>query len=137
MSPPPKAMPVSYSLSESVLEVTIEGQPTVEEAVAAIEQGLAAIPSDAKAGVLIDVTRSGKFAGLLDLMQLAGLLGRRANSLNGRIGILVSDPVRLGLAQQLGVLVEDYGLEAVPFEDKDAAVDWLDAADISGSPRRP
>ncbi len=48
--------------------------------------------------------------------------------LSGRIGILVSDPVRLGLGQQLGVLVEDYGLEAVPFEDRDAVVDWLDAA---------
>lgn len=121
-------MPVSYSLSESVLEVTIVGHFTVEEALAAFEQGLATIPSDSKPGVLIDVSRSGEFAGLLDLVRLAGLLGEHADLLSGRIGILVSDLVRFGLAQQLGVLVEDYGLEAAPFEDRDATVDWLDAA---------
>lgn len=125
---PPKAMPVSYSLSESVLEVTIVGHFTVEEALAAFEQGLATIPSDSKPGVLIDVSRSGEFAGLLDLTRLAGLFGQHADLLSGRIGLLVSDWVRFGLAQQLGVLVEDYGLEAAPFEDRDAAVDWLDAA---------
>ncbi len=121
-------MPVSYSLSESVLEVTLVGHYTVEEVLAAFEQGLAAIPSGAKPGILINVSRSGEFAGLLDFVRLAGLLGEHADSLSGRIGALVSDSVRFGLAQQLGVLVENYGLEAAPFEDRDAAVDWLDAA---------
>ena len=124
-------MPVSYTVSESVLEVTFEGRFTVEETLATLEQGLASIPSRATPGVLIDVTRSGELARFEDLQRFAGLFSEHADSLSGRIGILVTDQIRFGLARQFGALVEGHGLEAAPFKDRDAAVDWLDAAGYS------
>ena len=119
---------VSYSLSESVLEVTVEGHFTAEEELAVIGKGLASIPSGAKPGVLVDVTRSREYKRLLDFERLAMLLGQYAGSLDGRIGVVVSDPVRFGSARQFSSLVEGYGLEARPFEDRGAAVDWLHTA---------
>ena len=119
---------VSYSLSESVLEVTVEGHFSFEEVLAVFGKGLASIPSGAKPGVLVDVTRSGEYKRLLDFERLAMLLGEYAGSLDGRIGIVVSDPVRFAIAQEFSSLVERYGLEACPFEDRGAAVDWLHEA---------
>ena len=121
-------MPVSYSLSESILEVTMEGRTTTEEGLAAFEQGLASIPSGAKYGVLIDVTRSEEVKSFGDFKQIAALFGEHADSLGGRIGVLVAHQVRFGTARQFGALVECHGLEALPFEDRDAAVAWLVAA---------
>ena len=119
---------VSYSLSESVLEVTVEGHFTAERELAVIGRGLASIPSGAKPGVLVDVTRSREYKRLPDFERLAMLLGKYAGSLDGRIGIVVSDPVRFGSARQFSSLVERYGLEARPFKDRGAAVDWLHTA---------
>ena len=119
---------VSYSLSESVLEVTVEGHFTASEELAVIGIGLASIPPGAKPGVLVDVATGREYKRLPDFEQLATLLGRYAGSLDGRIGIVVSDPVRFGSARQFSSLVERHGLEARPFEDKGAAVDWLHTA---------
>ncbi len=116
---------VSYSLSESVLEVTVEGHFTAEAELAVIGEGLASIPSGAKPGVLVDITRSREYKRLPDFERLAMLLGEYAGSLDGRVGIVVSDPVRFGSARQFSSLVERYGLEARPFKDRGAAVDWL------------
>ena len=119
---------VSYSLSESVLEVTVEGHYTAEEELAFIGRGLASIPSGAKPRVLVDVTRSREYQSSPHFEQLATLLGRYAGSLDGRIGVVVSDPVRFGGARQISSLVERYGLEVRPFKDRGAAVDWLHTA---------
>ena len=118
-------MPVSYSLDESLLEVTLEGQVTSEEAFAVVQQGLASIPSGEKPGVLIDVTRSAELKSFGDIQRLAGVFGLHADSLGGRIGVLVSNQVRYGIARQFGAIVEDHGLQAAPFEDRDAAIDWV------------
>ena len=119
---------LSYSLSGSVLEVTVEGHFTAEEELAVIAEGLASIPSGSKPGVLVDVTRSREYKRLPDFERLATLFGEYAGSLDGRIGIVVSDLVRLGSARQFSSLVERYGLEARPFTDRGAAVDWLHTA---------
>lgn len=121
-------MTVSYSLSESLLEVTVEGDFTVEEAFAVFQQGLASIPTHEKPGVLIDVTRSAKLASFSELQRLAGLFGLHADSLGGRIGVLVEKPIRYGLARQFGAFVESHGLKVVPFENRETAVDWVHAA---------
>ncbi len=106
----------------------MEGHFTAEEELAVIGEGLASIPSGAKPGVLVDVTRSREYKRLPDFERLAMLLGEYAGSLDGRIGIVVSDPVRFGSARQFSSLVERYGLEARPFQDRGAAVDWLHTA---------
>ncbi len=121
-------MPVSYSLSESLLEIEMEGQTAVEEGLAVFEQALASIPSHEKPGVLLDVTRSAQLTSFEDLRRFVWLFGEHADSLGGRIGVLVANEVRFGITRQFGVLVEGHGLEAAPFQDRDAAVDWVRAA---------
>ena len=118
---------VTYSLSWSLLEVTMEGHFTVEEALAIFAGGLASIPSGSKPDVLIDTTRSQEHKRLPDYERLAMLLAEHAGSLSGRIGILVSGPLRLALSRQFSSLVEQHGFEACAFEDRSHAFDWLNA----------
>ena len=121
------ASPVSYSLSKSLLEVTVVGNFTTEEALAVFGKGLASIPSGAKPGVLINATRSEAYKRLPDSERLAMLFGAYTGSLDGRIAIVVSDPMRFAISRQFGSLLARYGFEACPFEDRGAAVDWLHA----------
>ena len=105
------------------------GSFTTEEALAVFGRGLVSIPSSAKPGVLIDVTRSEESKPLPDFERLAMLFGVYAGSLDGRIAILVSDTVRFGIARQFSSIIERYGLEASPFGNRGTALDWLDATD--------
>ena len=118
-------MPASYSLSGFVLEFTFEGRVTSAEGLAAVEQGIASVPSGTRPGVLIDVTKSEELKSLETTRRLADLLGAHSASLSGRIGVLVSTEARFGKARQLGGLVGRYGLDARPFHDRPAAVSWL------------
>ncbi len=59
------------------------------------------------------------------MRMLADLLGAHSASLNGRIAVVVSTQARFGGARQLGMLVEQHGLEARPFRDRPAALSWL------------
>ena len=122
-------MPVSYSLSDSVLEFTFEGRTTSAEAFAAVEQGIASVPPGTRPGVLIDATKSEELKSYETMKMLAELLGAHSASLSGRIGVLVSTQARFGKARQLGALVEEHGLEARPFQDRPAALSWLAEVD--------
>ena len=118
-------MPVSYSLSESVLEFTFEGSFTSAEALAALEQGIASVPPGTRPGVLIDVTTSSEpLRSYEEMRRLAQFFGSHMASLDGRIAVVVSTQVRFGKTRQFGALVEGYGVEARAFPDRPAAVSW-------------
>ena len=118
-------MPISYSLSQSVLVFTVEGRVTTAEGLATFEQGIASVPPGTRPDVLIDVTKSEELRSYETMMRLADLLGAHSASLGGRIAVLVSTQGRFGKARQLGMLVEEHGLDARPFHDRPAAVSWL------------
>ena len=118
-------MPVSYSLSGSVLEITPEGKYTSAEALAAAEQAIGSVPPDLQLGILIDVTKSEELKSYETMQRLAQLFGSHVASLSGRIAVAVSTPARFGNARQFGALLEKYGVEARPFHDRVAAVSWL------------
>ena len=118
-------MPVTYSLSDSILEITLEGKYTSAESLAAFEQGIASVPPDTRPGVLIDVTKSEELRSYETMHRIADRFGVHSASLSGRIAVVVSTQARFGSARQLGALVEGYGLHARPFRDRPAAVSWL------------
>ena len=110
--------PISYVLAEALLEVTVEGQFTEEEELAGFEQALAAIPYGQKPGVVIDVTGSAEFRGFSSLRRLAELLGRDTALLGGRVGIVVPNRVRFGIARPFAALLLGRGLEGAAFRDR-------------------
>ena len=119
-------MPASYTLSESVLEFTFEGKFTSAEGLAALEQGIASVPPGTRPSVLFDVTTSEQPPGSYEQVgRLSKLLDAHSASLSGRIGVLVSDQLRFGVARQFGALGEQYGFDVCPFLDRSAAVSWL------------
>ena len=80
-------MPVSYSLSDSILEITLEGKYSSAESLAACEQGIASVPPDTRPGVLIDVTKSEELRSYETMQRLADLFGAHSASLSGRIAV--------------------------------------------------
>ena len=79
-------MPVSYSLSESLLEFTFEGSFTTEEARAVFRQGLATVPPGTRPGVLIDVTTSKEPIRRYEAMRrLAQFFGSHMALLSGEV----------------------------------------------------
>ena len=118
-------MPTRFSLTDSLLELTLEGAFTNAEVLTTFRQGLASAPSGKKLDVLIDVTKSGELKEFEDLQLLGRFFVENADSLGGRIAVLVSDTARFGVARQLGGLLDDEGLEVAPFRDRDAALDWV------------
>ncbi len=118
-------MPASYSLSDSVLEITLEGSYTSAEALVAFEQGIASVPPDTRPGVLIDVTKSEELRSYETMQRIADRFGAHSASLSGRIAVVVSTQARFGKARQFGALVEGHGLDARPFHDRPTAISWL------------
>ncbi len=118
-------MPVSYSLSESVLEFTLEAKYTMAEALAAIGQAIASVPPDTQPDVLVDVTKSEEERSYETIHMMALPFGSNVASLSGRIAVVVSTQAQFGGARQFGALVEEHGLEARPFRDRPAAISWL------------
>ena len=122
-------MPVSYSLSDSVLEFTHVGKYTSAESFAVAEQAIALVPPDTQPGVLIDVTKSEELRSYETMKRLADLFGAHSASLSGRIAVVVSTQARFATARQFGALGEGYGIEARPFHDRPAALSWLQGLD--------
>ena len=122
-------MPVSYSLSGSVLEFTFEGKYTMPEALAAIEQAIASVPPGARPEVLVDVTKSEEKRSYETIHMMALPFGLNAASLSGRIALVVSTQAQFGGVRQFGAMLERYGVEARPFQDRPAAVSWLQGED--------
>ena len=118
-------MPVAYTLSDAVLEITFEGCHTPAESLAAIEQGIASIPPGTRPCILFDATRSRELRSREYFESLAAFLGSRTDSICARVATLVAHQVRFGLARQFGSLLEIYGVEASPFLDRATALTWL------------
>lgn len=118
-------MPTGYLLQENLLELAFEGRFTTTDALSALDQGVAATTPGSRPNVLIDVTRSRELQELGELRELARGFAEQSDALGRRVAVLVVEPVRYGIARQLGALLDQHGFESRAFRDRDEALTWL------------
>ncbi len=122
-------MPVSYSLTGSLLQLNLEGHYEPHDIIAAFLKGLADPQCPPRVALLLDVTRSESLEKRTphEIRHVAEFLGPYADRLGARCAVVATKDIHFGLSSMGSAYTENVGVEAAVFRDTESAVLWLGA----------
>ena len=120
-------MPVTYSITGSILRLDLIGTYEPREITAAFLAALADPKCPAEVGFLLDVTRSESLETRPqeDIRRTAEFLAPHAERIRHKVAVVAERDVHFGLSRMGGVYSEGVGIETVVFRDAASAIHWL------------
>ena len=118
-------MPISYDLSDDLLQVVASGAYTFAEIKSTFGTAIRAIPLDRSIATLVDARLSEHNPSGEELRSIASFAGSLLPRIGRRVALVVSAEVRFGLGRMLEVFGEPEGVEFKVFRNLDDARSWL------------
>ena len=116
-------MGVRFNIDNEKIEVVLENNFSVDDAISVVEDAISQISSPLP--LLADVTHSTELNPAQDLERFADFLGKKRNNFGPRVAILVAHKVRYGTGRQIGAHFGMHDIDSHPFYDKTQALKWL------------
>src|SRR5580765_2986478 len=124
-------MPVTYSISSSLLLMTAVGEYEPRDLTRTFLAALNDPACPAHVALLLDVRPSSMLAtrSMDDIRAIGQFLGPYSERIGGRCAVVTGTEVQYGLGRMGSIYMESVGVEAGIFRDMDAAREWLGVRD--------
>jgi hypothetical protein len=120
-------VPVTYTIKGDLLRLDLVGQYEPNDIIRQFLEGLHDPRCPDTVALLLDVTRSEVLAtrSADEIRRVAEFLGPYASRIRGQCALVATADVHYGLSRMGAVSSERVGVEARPFRNLDAALQWL------------